>query len=172
MTRNGVPSRTARAAVATAALLVLATACSGGQTQQPTAPTTPSDTAATPGELNIQVPGTSLAVHDAVAHIGPSGTGQLTMSIRNGGSVAEHLAMVATPNGGRATLQGNSTGNGSLSTSGILLNPGTTVTFGSQGGPSIQLPDVNGTTSHATLPLTLQFGVAGLVHMRARVTAQ
>ncbi|WP_269858223.1 hypothetical protein [Streptomyces sp. RPT161] len=170
MTRNGVSSRTASAAVATAALLALATACSGGQTQ-PSGPVTPSDTATTPGELNIQVPGTNLAVHNAVAHIGPSGTGQLTMTIRNGGSVAEHLAMVATPNGGRATLQGNSTGNGSLSTSGILLNPGTTVTFGGQGGPSVQLPKVNGATANGTLPLTLQFGVAGLVHMSARVTA-
>jgi copper(I)-binding protein len=165
MTRSGVISRTSRAAVVTVAALALATACSGGQTS-PTGPATPSDTATTPGELTIQVPGTSLAVHDAVAHIS---TGRLTMSIRNGGTVPEHLAMVATPNGGRATLRGNSTGNGSLSTSGVLLNPGTTVTFGGQNGPAVQLPDVNGAVAGGTLPLTLQFGVAGLVHLRARV---
>jgi hypothetical protein len=79
--------------------------------------------------------------------------------------------MVATPNGGRATLRGNSTGNGSLSTSGVLLNPGTTVTFGGQNGPAVQLPDVNGAVAGGTLPLTLQFGVAGLVHLRARVVS-
>jgi hypothetical protein len=87
MTRSGVISRTSRAAVVTVAALALATACSGGRTS-PTGPATPSDTATTPGELTIQVPGTSLAVHDAVAHIS---TGRLTMSIRNGGTVPEHL---------------------------------------------------------------------------------
>ncbi|MGW7007785.1 hypothetical protein ACWGCW_34535 [Streptomyces sp. NPDC054933] len=170
MTRNGVFARTSRAAVVCAAIIALGAACSGGQSQ-PSSPATPSSSTTTPGELIIQVPGTDLAIHEAVAHIGPSGTGQLTMTVRNNGSVPEHLAMVATPNGGRATLRGSDTANGSLSTSGILLRAGTTITFGGQGGPSILLPKVNVTTSH-TLPLTLQFGVAGLVHLQARVSTR
>ncbi|MDF2254933.1 hypothetical protein [Streptantibioticus ferralitis] len=172
MTRNGVFARTSRAAVVSAAIIGLGAGCSGGQSQ-PSAPAT-SSSPTTPGELVIQDArtGTDLAIHDAVAHIGPSGTGQLTMTLRNNGSVPEHLAMLATADGGRATLRGGSAANGSLSTAGILLRPGTTITFGSQDAPSILLPKVNvGNASH-TLPLTLQFGVAGLVHLQARVATR
>ena len=91
------------------------------------------------------------------------------MTLHNGGDAPEHLAMVATPGGGRGTLQGSPTpGDGELDTAGILIRPGTTVAFGGS-GPQIRFTGIQqGTPSH-TMPLALEFGIAGLIHLQAIV---
>ncbi|WP_052441617.1 hypothetical protein [Streptacidiphilus anmyonensis] len=90
------------------------------------------------------------------------------MVVRNDSSVPEHLAMVSAPGGARATLVGVGDDNGSLSPDGILLNPGATTRFDS-GGPRIELHDIVVSSGAKSLPLLLEFGVAGLVHLRAVV---
>lgn len=124
------------------------------------------------GRLSVHTADVDLTITDAVAHLDRSGDGMLTMSVRNGGAVPEHLGMVATPDKGRGVLVGGKSteGNGSLSTAGILLLPGNTVTFHG-GGPSVLLHHVRGITAGHTLPLSLQFGVAGLVQLQARVSS-
>lgn len=124
-----------------------------------------------PGHIRVEVADVDLTITDAVAHLDRSGDGSLTMRVRNEDGVPEHLGMVATPDGGRGDLVGGKSveGNGSLSTAGILLLSGTTVTFRS--GPSVLLHHVRGVTARHTLPLALQFGVAGLVHLQARVSS-
>lgn len=169
MANNGVLLRAGRAAAACAALIALAAACSGGSGQStatPPAGSTPSSAAGTPGRLTAQASGVNLTITDAVAHLGAAGPRELTMTVRNDGDVPEHLAMVATTGAGRGTLQGMGSGNGSLSTAGVLLMPHTTVVFGGN-GPRVLLPDAQATGS--TLPVTLQFGVVGLVHLQAEV---
>ncbi|MCQ4080938.1 hypothetical protein NGB36_10080 [Streptomyces sp. RB6PN25] len=169
---HGIPARTLRTAAVSATLAVLAAACSGNSSE-PTAPTTSTggSTSAptTPGRIDATAPGIDLHITDAVAHLDATGTGEVTMTIRNGGGVPEHLDMVAAPGGARATLQGGSAVNGSMTTSGILLQPASTTTFGGP-GPRILFHQVRGITADHTLPLILQFGVAGLVHLQARVS--
>ncbi|WP_254395475.1 hypothetical protein [Streptomyces sp. AC512_CC834] len=172
----------ARAALAIslcAAFSLLTAGCAGtgddGRPSGTTAPAgeTPGITSA-PGRVEVRIADIDLAVTDAVAHLGPSG-GTLSMSVRNDSTVPEHLGMVATSTGGRGVLAGaeGTKGTGVLTTAGILLQPGTTVTFGGAGGgPSVELPRARGTGGQRTLPLTLQFGVAGLVHVDARVSAR
>jgi copper(I)-binding protein len=151
-----------------ALLLPLAAACSHARTSPTPAPATASPPT-TPGRLSVTAPGIDLAITDAVAHLGGAGNGDLTMTIRNNSDVPEHLAMVATPDGGRGTLQSDATANGSLSTAGILLMPHTTVAFGGHGGPRVVLPKVQLAGGQRVVTLTMQFGVAGLVHLVARV---
>ncbi|MFJ9543786.1 hypothetical protein ACIRPX_42160 [Streptomyces sp. NPDC101225] len=124
------------------------------------------------GHLSVHTGDVDLTITDAVAHLDRSGDGTLTMSIRNGGAVPEHLGMVASPDRGRGELVGGESaeGNGSLSTAGILLLSGTTVTFRGD-GPRVELHHVRGITAGHTLPLSLQFGVAGLVRLQARVSS-
>ena len=118
----------------------------------------------------VRASGVDLTITDAVAHLDRTGTGTLTMTVRNGTSVPEHLDMVGTPDAGRGMLNGAVTGvNGSLTTAGVLIQPGSTVTFGGT-GPGIRLTHVRGVTSARTLPLVLEFGVARLVHLTARVS--
>ncbi|WP_234377129.1 hypothetical protein [Streptomyces sp. TP-A0356] len=114
-----------------------------------------------------------MTITDAVAHLDRSGDGSLSMEVRNNDGVPEHLGMVATPVGGRGELVGGKSagGDGSLSTAGILLLSGTTVTFGSGNGPRVLLHRVHGVTAAHTLPVSLQFGIAGLVRFEVRVAS-
>ncbi|MEU9207731.1 hypothetical protein AB0D27_07185 [Streptomyces sp. NPDC048415] len=125
-----------------------------------------------PGRVHVDVADVDMTITDAVAHLDHSGDGSLNMSVRNDDGVPEHLGMVATPDGGRGVLVGGKSteGNGSLSTAGILLQSSTTVTFGAD-GPRVVLHHVHGVTAKHTLPVALQFGVAGLVRLQARVTS-
>ncbi|MFJ9119196.1 hypothetical protein ACIRJO_27035 [Streptomyces sp. NPDC102394] len=154
------------------ALAALTAGCSGGSPSTAATPT-PSHSAAVPGRIHVEVADIDLTVTDAVAHLDRSGNGSLTMRVRNDDGVPEHLAMVSTPDGGRADLTGGKStqGNGSLSTAGILLLSGTTVTFHGKSGPSVLLHHVHGVTAGRTLPVSLQFGVAGLIHLQARVSS-
>ncbi|MFI9082353.1 hypothetical protein ACIGW8_39190 [Streptomyces sioyaensis] len=114
----------------------------------------------------------NLTVMHAVVHLDAAGHGTLTMGVRNDDGVTEHLGMVATPDNGRGTLVGGKSaeGDGSLSTAGILLQTGTTVTFDGN-GPRVLLGHVRGITARHTLPVALQFGVAGLIRLQVPVTA-
>ncbi|MCQ9184255.1 hypothetical protein KMT30_35500, partial [Streptomyces sp. IBSBF 2953] len=136
-------------------------------------PSTPHSAVATsmPGEAAARARGIDLTVTHAVAHLDRSGDGTLTMTVRNDDGVPEHLGMVATPDRGRGTLVGGKStkGNGMLDTAGILLLDGSTVTFDDD-GPHVLLHHVHGVTTQHILPVVLQFGVAGLVRVRAQVT--
>lgn len=162
--------RTARIArwAGAAALTALATACTHTATA-----TAPNGISATPGQVTVEEPGVSLRISDAVAHLDPSGSGNLSMTVHNGSSVPEHLDMVATPDGGRGVLTGRAgaPASGSMTSAGILLEPGSTVTFGSS-GPSVHLTHVQGVANAHTLALMLQFGVTGLVHLSAVIPAR
>ncbi|WP_427164633.1 hypothetical protein ACQF4J_04485 [Streptomyces sp. C1-1] len=165
-------TRTPLAASLSVALAVLTAGCSDHSSTQGTAPAPASTGSAVPGRIHVDVADVDMTITGAVAHLDRSGNGSLSMSVRNDDGVPEHLGMVATPDGGRGELVGGKSaeGNGSLSTAGILLLNGTTVTFGG-GGPRVLLHHVHGTTAQHTLPLALQFGVAGLVRFQARVTS-
>jgi hypothetical protein len=120
------------------------------------------------GQIHIRERGTDLSISQLVAHLDPAGNGELTMTVHNAGEATDHLDMVAIPGGQRGTLEGGKGTNGVLDTAGIAFGINTTVAFGGS-GPTVQLRAVHGTTAAHTLPLTLQFGVAGLVHLQARV---
>jgi hypothetical protein len=161
------------AAALVAACAALTGGCSGGGSAHDATPAPTSTAQATPGRVHVDVADVDLTITDAVAHLDRAGDGTLAMRIRNDNGVPEHLAMVATPGGERGVLYGGGSaeGNGSLSTAGILLRTGTTVAFGSGGGPHVALHHVHGVSAQHTLPLTMQFGVAGLVHFQARVAS-
>jgi hypothetical protein len=152
------------------AVAVLTAGCTDGSSSHEAAPTTTASAA--PGSVRVNVADIDLTITDAVAHLDGRGDGWLSMRVRNDNGVPEHLGMVATPGGGRGDLAGGKSaeGNGSLSTAGILVQSGTTVTFGTE-GPRVLLHHVHGVTARHTLPVTLQFGVTGLVRFQSRVTS-
>lgn len=165
--------RTLLAASLSVALAALASGCANGPASHRAAPAPASTSSpAAPGRAHVDVADVDLTITQAVAHLDRAGNGSLSMSVRNEDGVPEHLGMVATPDGGRGELVGgrSAEGNGSLSTAGILLLSGTTVTFGGS-GPRILLHHVQGVSAGHTLPVALQFGVAGLVRFQARVTS-
>lgn len=160
-------TRLVRTAGTAVALTALATACTHSAAKAPA----PQDTGtATPGQVHVVAPDVDLTITHAVAHLDASGSGTVTMTVRNGTGLPEHLDMVATPDGGRGRLTGAATGdNGSMTSAGILLQPGSTVTFAAP-GPTIRLTATHGVTAAHTLPLMLQFGIARLVRLTAVVT--
>ncbi|MFI0942827.1 hypothetical protein [Streptomyces sp. NPDC021020] len=158
-------ARPARAAAAAVALAALATACGG----HPAARAAPQPSSSGPvGQVHVTGPDIDLTITHAVAHLDASGTGTLTMTVRNAGGAPEHLDMVATPDSGRGKLVGGpGDSNGSMTTAGILFTPGSTVTFDAP-GPTVRLTRAHVGTGHV-LPLKLEFGVAGLVELSATV---
>ncbi|MGQ4510897.1 hypothetical protein [Streptomyces sp. DW26H14] len=153
-----------------AALAVCLTACGGSHSSDASSPApTPSGT---PGEVEASSNGAVVSVTGAVAHLDRSGDGTLAMTVRNSGTVTDHLDMVGVPGGARGTLSGgkNPKDNGAMNPAGILILPNGSTTFGAADGPAVKLTHVKGVTSRHTLPLILQFGVAGLVRLEARVT--
>ncbi|CAG7606753.1 hypothetical protein [Actinacidiphila bryophytorum] len=163
-------ARIARWAGTAAALTALATACTHAASATATAP---NGISAAPGQVTVEEPGVSLSITGAVAHLDPSGSGTLSMTVHNGSSVPEHLDMVATPDGGRGVLTGRAgaPASGSMTSAGILLEPDSTVTFG-KSGPSVRLTHLHGVANAHTLALMLQFGVTGLVHLSAVIPAR
>ena len=173
-------SRAARAIAVSAALTALATACShsstasashgGGSGAAPSASTAAPDA---PGQVTVRTGDVDLTITDAVAHLDSAGNGTLTMAVRSDSGVPEHLDMVGAPDSGRGTLVGSTVGKygdtGTMMDAGIYLPNGTTVRFGGT-GPTVRFTAVHGVTAAHTLPLLLQFGVARLVHLTARVT--
>ncbi|WP_335971393.1 hypothetical protein [Streptomyces sp. CA2R106] len=163
--------RAARAVAGAAALVALATGCSHSGSAH-AAPSQSPTAADTPGRAVVHEDGVDLTISDAVAHLDSAGNGTLTMAVRNDSGVPEHLDMVGAPDAGRGAIAGRTTGKtgdpGSLMDAGIYLPDGTTVTFGGA-GPTVTFTGVHGVTAQHTLPLMLQFGVARLVHLSARV---
>jgi hypothetical protein len=161
--------RLVRTVVAAVALTALATACTHAAAK---APATRDTGSAGAGQVHVIAPDVDLSITHAVAHLDASGSGTVTMTVRNAAGVPEHLDMVGTPDGGRGRLTGGSDGaDGSLTSAGILFEPGGTVTFAAP-GPTIRLSGTHGVTATHTLPLLLQFGVAGLVHLTAVVAGR
>ncbi|WP_406442407.1 hypothetical protein OHB00_40000 [Streptomyces sp. NBC_00631] len=175
MTGTSSPSRNLLVASLSVALAILTAGCANNSSLHTTDTASPSTGGtATPGSVHVAVAGeVDLAVTDAVARLDRFGDGSLAMTVRNDDGVPEHLGMVATPDGGRGELVGGKSaeGDGSLSTAGILVTSGTSVTFGGTGGPRVLLHHVRGVTARHPLPVALQFGVAGLIRFQARVSS-
>ncbi|MEU9154954.1 hypothetical protein AB0D59_31455 [Streptomyces sp. NPDC048417] len=175
MTGTSPPSRTLLVASLYVALAIATTGCadnSSAHTADAASPST-GGTAA-PGSVHVVVAGeVDLTVTGAVARLDRFGDGSLAMTVRNDDGVPEHLGMVATPDGRRGELVGGKSaeGDGSLSTAGILVTSGTSVTFGATDGPRVLLHHVRGISARHTLPVVLQFGVAGLIRFQARVSS-
>ncbi|SEG47945.1 hypothetical protein SAMN05216223_105403 [Actinacidiphila yanglinensis] len=165
--------RTARAIAVAAVLAGLVTACSDSGSGSHATPAETTAAPDTPGQVTVHEDDVDLTITDAVAHLDGAGNGTLTMAVRNDSGVPEHLDMVGAPDAGRGTLAGSTKGvtgdSGSMMDAGIYLPTGTTVTFGGT-GPTVTFTAVHGVTAAHTLPLILQFGVARLVHLSARVT--
>lgn len=175
MTRTSQGRRLLRAAAAPIALAALTAACSSHSAAHHTATGRPANggtaSSTRPGRAEVHAEGIDLSITRATAHLDASGDGTLTMTVHNAGAAPEHLDMVATPGGGRGTIQGGTgASSGSLTSAGILFRPGSTVTFGGS-GPTVRLTTVHGVTASRTVPLALEFGVAGLVHLDAVVQA-
>lgn len=173
MTRNITGPRPLRAAAASIALATLTAACSSHGATHHTAAGRPATGGPGPssqaGRAEVHTEGIDLSITHATVRLDASGSGTLAMTVHNAGAAPEHLDMVATPGGGRGTIQGGTgNGSGSLTSAGILFRPGSTVTFGG-GGPGVRFTGVHGVTASRTLPLALEFGIAGLVHLDAVV---
>src|SRR5882757_8897949 len=169
MNRNSLGARSCRAVTAAAVLAFLTSACSQSSDQPDPAPS--SATADVPGQVSVQEGDIDLTITHAVAHLDAAGNGTVTMTVRNNSGVPDHLDMVGTPDAGRGVLTGGTEkDSGSMDGAGILLETGSTVTFGGD-GPSIRLTGVHGVTAAHTLPLALQFGVARLVRLSAIVSS-
>lgn len=124
------------------------------------------------GQLHASANGAVLDITQAVAHLDAKGDGTLSMTVRNSGSVTDHLDFVSVPGGSRGVITGGKgDGSGEMTSAGIQFLPGTSVTFGTgSGDPSVQLRAAHATGKH-TLPLILQFGVAGLLRIQAMAPA-
>lgn len=161
-----------RGAAVVAVLALLTTACDSERTTPPPSHIDQNAGVGTvPGQVTVKLADMNLRVTGAVARLDSAGNGTLTMRIANDGGVPEHVDMVELPDGSRAALSGGRGVNGSMSTAGVLVQTGTSVTFGSRGGPAATLRAVHGVTGRHTLPLIIQFGVAGLVRLQAKVVS-
>ncbi|GAA2130065.1 hypothetical protein GCM10009760_02080 [Kitasatospora kazusensis] len=164
--RTALP-RTARVvAVPALALLALLTGCSSTAAPAPTG----SPGATAPGSLSVQGPRSHLELTGGRLTTGASGASELAVSVRNAGTAPEHLAMVSTPDGGRATLQGGKGPDNALTAAGVLIRPGETAVFGGADGPKILFP-AHPAGSAATPPsgpadAIMIFSVSGLVHFQ------
>ncbi|WP_441245623.1 hypothetical protein [Kitasatospora sp. McL0602] len=148
-----------RAALAATALLTLLTGCSA--TAAPSAP----PSSAAPGSLTVQGARSHLELSGGVLHRDASGAAELTLTVRNAGTVPEHLSLVSTPADGRATLQGSAGPDNALSTAGVLIRPGESAVFGGQ-GPTIKFPAHSGASAApGTVDTILIFSVSGIVHL-------
>lgn len=117
-------------------------------------------------------PGVDLVIRDAVIRPHASGgDAELDMTVRNASGVPEHLGAVMVTSGGAGTLSGGKRANGSLSSAGILIEPGSAVVFGGHGDPAVLLPVPGHRVADAPVPVIFQFGVAGLVRLRVPVAA-
>ncbi len=165
--------RTLSRAGRAAAIAVTALALGGCGTADPAAtaaPVSATPAPVTPGRASVEVPGVSLHITGATLHLDSAGDGNLVMRVSVGSGAPEHLAMIATHDGGRAVLRGGRAADGSMTSAGILVQPDSSVDFGAKNGPTAVLRDVHVATGRRTLPLTLLFGVAGTVRLDARVT--
>ncbi|MBC3843704.1 hypothetical protein GXW82_36265 [Streptacidiphilus sp. 4-A2] len=94
----------------------------------------------------------------------------MDFTVDNEGPVTEHLAVVSVPGIGQAALQGSSGPVNALSTAGIMIDSGSSATFGAA-APSVELPSAKGLKAGGTSPVLLEFGIAGLVHLTVPVKA-
>ncbi|WP_345649147.1 hypothetical protein [Streptomyces tremellae] len=164
------PFVTAAAVVLPAALAACLTGCGGHSPSGASSSPAPAPSG-TPGRVEASSNGAAVTVTGAVAHLDAAGDGSLTMTVRNSGSVTDHLDMVGVPGGARGTLGGgrDPKADGAMDPAGILIQSDGATTFGAKGGPTVTLHHVKDVTGRRTLPLILQFGVTGLVRFEARV---
>jgi hypothetical protein len=117
------------------------------------------------GAVTVHGAGVVLGIADAAVD---TTTGRLTMTVRNDGSVPEHLDMAAFADAGQGTLGGGKGLDGSMTSGGILLPPHSVTTFSGR-GPRIQIADPGALAGRSSETVRLEFGVSGLVQVRVRV---
>ena len=164
--------RTLQSAALAAAVAVLAAGCGSGTVQRETPGVAQSSvsTSADGTNWSMRARNVDLSIKDAVVELAPSGTARLDFTVDNEGPVTEHLAVVTVPGMGQATLQGSAGPANALSTAGIMIDSGTSATFGTS-APSVVLPSAKGLAPGGTSPVLLDFGIAGLVHLTVPVKA-
>ena len=159
-------------AVIASAVAVLATGCGSGTVQR-VAPGTAQSTTSTSADgtdWSTRARNVDLSIKDALVELGPAGTARLYFTVDNQGPVTEHLAVVSVPGLGQATLQGSAGPVNALSTAGIMIDSGSSATFGA-GAPSVAPPSAKGLRAGGSTPVLLEFGIAGLVHLTVPVKA-
>ncbi|WP_052438991.1 hypothetical protein [Streptacidiphilus jiangxiensis] len=156
--------------LALSAALALSGCSSGGvQRELPGAAQSSSSTGADGTDFSVTSRNVDLKIIKAAVHLGASGGAQLEMGVTNAGPVTEHLAVVAVE-GKRATLQGAPATN-PLSVAGVLIASGSTASFGAANGPRVVLTNGAALKVGGTVPVMLQFGVAGMVRIDVPVLA-
>ncbi|RAG87103.1 hypothetical protein DN069_03035 [Streptacidiphilus pinicola] len=157
-----------RAAIALPVLALSAalalSGCSSGGVQRELPGTAQSSSSVGPEGTDFSVQGRNvdLRITQAAVRLGTTGGAQLQMGVDNAGPVTEHLALAAVE-GKVATLDG--TANNAKSTAGVLIASGTTASFGAADGPKIVLTNGAALKVGGTVPVMLQFGIAGMVRI-------
>jgi hypothetical protein len=170
--RRTTLQRALLSAALAAAVAGLATGCGSGTVQRvaPGVVQSSVSTSADGTDWSMRARNVDLTIKDAVVELGPSGQARLDFTVDNEGPVTEHLSVVSVPGMGQATLEGSAGPVNALSTAGIMIDSGSSATFGA-GTPSVVLPSGNGLKAGGTSPVLLEFGVAGLVHLTVPVKA-
>lgn len=154
------PVRRVGFALAAGAVALALAACQAGANAQTSQEYSPVDgrninapAQPTRGEPYLALRGVIIVANDA-------GQGTLVATIRNKTDEPESLVAV-TADDVAATIAGGS----------LIFAPGSTVTIGSEGGPTVSWPDLDSTAGSWTT-LTLRFASAGNVTRDVLVTAQ
>jgi len=154
------PVRRAGFALATGAVALSLVACQAGSNAQTSQEYSPVD------GRNINAPAEPtrgepyLALRGVIIVVSDAGQGTLVATIRNKTDEQESLVSV-TASEVPATIEGGS----------VVIDPGASVTIGSEGGPTVSWPDL-GKTAGSWTTLTLRFASAGNVTRDVLVTAQ
>ncbi|MEZ0070556.1 hypothetical protein ABIA32_006609 [Streptacidiphilus sp. MAP12-20] len=153
-----------------AALALSGCAGSGVQREEPGAAQSSIRTSADGTDLSLLGRNVDLKISKAAVHLGAPGGAQLELGVVNSGPVTEHLA-VASVAGKVADLSGGDPHANPLSTAGVLIASGTTAEFGSANGPKIVMTNGAALKPGGTVPVMLQFGVAGMIRLDVPVLA-
>ncbi|WP_037602287.1 hypothetical protein [Streptacidiphilus rugosus] len=153
-----------------AALALSGCAGSGVQREEPAAAQSSISTGADGTNLSLRGRNVDLRITKAAVHLGASGGAQLGLAVDNAGPVTEHLAL-ASVDGVQAKLVGGDPKANPLSVAGVLIASGTTAQFGVPGAPKIVMTNGAALKPGGTVPVMLQFGVAGMIRMDVPVLA-
>jgi hypothetical protein len=145
-----------------AALALSGCAGSGVQRELPGTAQSSASVGADGTDFSVQGRNVDLKIAKAAIHLGTAGGAQLEMGVTNSGPVTEHLALVAVQ-GKVATLAG--TASDAKSVAGVLIASGSTASFGAANGPKVVLTNGAALKSGGTVPVMLQFGIAGMVRI-------
>ncbi|WP_042428856.1 hypothetical protein [Streptacidiphilus anmyonensis] len=156
-------------ALALSAALALSGCASGGvQRELPGTAQSSASVGADGTDYSVQGRNVDLRIDKAAVHLGATGGAQLEMGVTNSGPVTEHLALAAVQ-GKVATLDGAA--DNAKSVAGVLIGSGSTASFGAANGPKVVLTNGAALKPGGTVPVMLQFGIAGMVRIDVPVLA-